>query len=146
MEGKMKKRCAILLLHAKSLGLLTFIDACWMFMETNSGHEHNEEVGGVFLQWQNWQWVTTIDADFYKCGMQVLVHHWQQRRSNDDITLEVIYDLCIWFFFFRKYSWENLFILFLLLILKSNITGKKKKKKKRKRKKKSRRVWRKITM
>jgi hypothetical protein len=24
------------------------------------------------------QWATSAGADFYKCGMQALVHHWQK--------------------------------------------------------------------
>lgn len=58
--------------------------------------------------------------------MQALVHHWQQHKSNGDITLEVIYvyslSVC-----FCKYGQENLFMLLLLLILQINIAEKKKK-------------------
>jgi len=30
----------------------------------------------VFQQWQ--QRITCTGADFYKCGVQTLVHHWQK--------------------------------------------------------------------
>ena len=41
---------------------------------TNSGCEHSEPVGGAFQQWQQWQWVTSSGAGFYKHSMQALVH------------------------------------------------------------------------
>ena len=46
----------------------------------NSGHEHSETVGGVFQQWG--LWVTSAGADFYKHGMQALVHSWQECIAN----------------------------------------------------------------
>ena len=39
-------------------------------------------VGGVFQQWQEWQWVTSTGADFYEGGMQTFAHRWQQCLPN----------------------------------------------------------------
>lgn len=50
-------------------------------MET-SGCEHSEVVGGVFLQWQQQQWVISTGVDFYKHNMQALVHCWQKCIGN----------------------------------------------------------------
>ena len=49
---------------------------------SNSGCEHNEAMGGQFQQWHQRQWVTSTGADFYKCGMQALVHHWWKCIAN----------------------------------------------------------------
>ena len=46
------------------------------FWRSNSECEHSEAVGGAFQQW--WGWVTSTGADFYKYGMQALVHHWRK--------------------------------------------------------------------
>ena len=49
----------------------TLAEGLW---SPNSGCEHSEAVGGAFQQWWQWQWVTSAGADFYKHGMQALVH------------------------------------------------------------------------
>ena len=41
----------------------------------NSGYEHSEVVGGALPRCRQWQSIPAV-ADFYKRGMQVLVHHW----------------------------------------------------------------------
>ena len=34
------------------------------------------------------QWVASIGADFYKCDMQALVHHWQKCTANGSDYVE----------------------------------------------------------
>ena len=51
-------------------------------METNSGCEYREVVGDAFQQWQQQQWFSSTGADFYKHGMQALVHCLQKCRAN----------------------------------------------------------------
>ena len=51
----------------------------------NSGFEHSEEeVGGVFQQWQQQEWFTSAGTDFYRSVMQALVHCWQKGLANGD--------------------------------------------------------------
>ena len=49
------------------------IECLW---NPNSGLEQREAVGGVYQQWHQQQWITSADADCYKCRMQALVHYW----------------------------------------------------------------------
>ena len=54
----------------------------------NNECEHSEEVGGVFQQWWQWQWVEFTGADCYKHGMQTLANHWWKCRANGGVYIE----------------------------------------------------------
>ena len=69
----------------KKWHLLTFIDACWMFMETK-------------------QWITSSGADIYERGMQALVYCWWKCIANGGNYVE---ESC--------YGAENLFYWIVLL-------------------------------
>lgn len=60
----------------------------WIFTETNSGCEYSDVVGGVFQQWQWWQWVISNSTDFYKRRMQALIYHWQECITNCSFYVE----------------------------------------------------------
>ena len=64
----------------KKLHPLILIKSCWMFLEAKQWMWAQWEVGGAFQQW--WQWVISTGADWYKHGMQALVHHWQKCTAN----------------------------------------------------------------
>ena len=51
----------------------------------NSESEYSETVGDVFQQWQQ---VTSADADFYEHGMQAFVHCWQKCTANGGDYIE----------------------------------------------------------
>jgi len=52
VEVQMKQRWVSEFLHAeKKWHPLTFISACWKFMEIKQQMSHSEAVGGAFQQW-----------------------------------------------------------------------------------------------
>jgi len=65
---------------------LTFINTCWTLMEPKQWMWAQEGVGwcvstAVTATWKT-SHVPESHADFYKCSMQDLVHHWQKCIAN----------------------------------------------------------------
>lgn len=64
----------------KQLHPFTFINAAECWWRPKSGCEHSEALSGTLLQWQ--QCFTSTGADFYKHGIQDLVHLWWKHIVN----------------------------------------------------------------
>ena len=60
---------------------LLLAESLW---RTKSWYEYSEVVGDVFQQRLQQQCFTSAGVDFYKCGMQVLVHCWWKCIANVD--------------------------------------------------------------
>jgi len=75
--------------YARTLGacsaekwcLLTFIDDCWLFKEIKQWM-WAQWGGGWCISAPVKLWITVCGADFYKHGMQALVHWWQKCIAN----------------------------------------------------------------
>ena len=64
---------------------LMLADCLW---RSNRGCEHSEAAGGAFWQWWQWQWVSSIGADFYKHSTQALGHCWWKGTTNGGDCVE----------------------------------------------------------
>ena len=72
----------------------TFVDTCWTLMETQQWMW--AQWGGAFQQWWQWQWVTSTGVDFYKSGMQGLVHCWWKCIACGGNCWKIVF--CSWEF------------------------------------------------
>ena len=78
---------------------LTLAECFW---RSNSGYECSEMVGGVFQQWQQWQWVTPMGANFLwawcagscsllpKMVVVVTIHFWKKKKKIIIIIIIII--------------------------------------------------------
>ena len=71
--------------------------------------------GGAFHQRQQWQWVTTAGADFYKHSMQALIHCWWKCTANGGYCVEKMFCSC-------KFTLlSSIVVLFLLILVSMEI-------------------------
>ena len=77
----MKQMRVTKFLHAEKMALLTFIIACSMLMEIKQWMWEQWDALRCFSTGAFQQWYSNVKGkphpDFYKLGMQVLVHCWQ---------------------------------------------------------------------
>ena len=82
MEVCMKQRCVTEFLHAEKTASIDTHQCFWMFMETKQWMWAQWGSGWCISAVATATLFTSAGANFYKHGMQAIVHHWQNCTAN----------------------------------------------------------------